>query len=401
LKYGRKFLPENNDFKVNLCADLFITGLMASKINHARKTMNTLLKKIGYNHNLESKNKYAYIVAVIQLFAYMTYFVFYFIFTHAFSICILTFVSMLLIIVSIFLLKGRHFYFAKVIIVLTFLNHIVIDTLILFPENSLLFQYFLLFPPAIFLLFTIKSRREIITAIVLCALVLFFTVFNALFLGISVLSVDENFVFIYGLLNTVNVAFIFVFIYLFYTMKLNYTEKELKLLAETDALTRIYNRRMFFDSGNQLFRLSDEVDFNFSLLLFDIDYFKNINDTYGHASGDLVLADFAAILKSNIRKNDNVYRCGGEEFAIIIRSADPSSVYSFWHKINHAMHEYDFLSTEGHVIKLTVSAGAVSYQKHNFRNFNEMISAADDTLYEAKNNGRNQMMIYHSQKEQR
>jgi diguanylate cyclase (GGDEF)-like protein len=112
------------------------------------------------------------------------------------------------------------------------------------------------------------------------------------------------------------------------------------------------------------------------------------------------LADFAAILKNNIRKNDNVYRIGGEEFAIIIKSANPTSIYSFWHKINSALHEHGFLSTEGHNIKLTVSAGAVSYQKHYFHDFNEMISVADDTLYKAKNNGRNQIIIYHSQREQ-
>lgn len=164
-------------------------------------------------------------------------------------------------------------------------------------------------------------------------------------------------------------------------------EKTVKLeyLANRDFLTGTYNRRMFDDSVNKL----SNSDYPVSLILFDIDFFKNINDTYGHKTGDAILVEIAKITEKEIRKSDSLYRWGGEEFIIILRQTNLYEAKLVADKLRKIFENYQF---ENISESITISYG-VSELEHN-QDFEQLVSKADQALYKAKSNGRNRVEIY-------
>ena len=110
-------------------------------------------------------------------------------------------------------------------------------------------------------------------------------------------------------------------------LKIQKLQNELKLLASTDPMTQLYNRRHFTQLSNQTIDLAQRNNQNISLIILDIDKFKNINDTYGHQIGDEVIMSLSNILKQNSRKGDIVCRYGGEEFVIMLPNSNLDSAY--------------------------------------------------------------------------
>lgn len=166
---------------------------------------------------------------------------------------------------------------------------------------------------------------------------------------------------------------------------------KLKQLALTDSLTKVYVRRYF-----QL-RLEYECDRairynqNFTLIMLDIDFFKKINDTYGHLCGDFVLRDIAQILQSASRKVDLICRYGGEEFVIILPQTDKEQTRICAEKIRTAIqnHQFDF---KGTLVEVTASLGVASFEEVVFDNYESIIALADARLYQAKTQGRNKVI---------
>jgi diguanylate cyclase (GGDEF)-like protein len=127
--------------------------------------------------------------------------------------------------------------------------------------------------------------------------------------------------------------------------------------------------------------------------MLDIDYFKKINDTYGHKTGDSVLKEFAQLLKKLSRKSDVLARYGGEEFIIMLPHTPTEGAVSEAERIRHAVKEHQFRSLKDGM-RLTISIG-ISYFPHaRIRSHDDLISAADDALYMAKNNGRNRFVLF-------
>lgn len=167
------------------------------------------------------------------------------------------------------------------------------------------------------------------------------------------------------------------------TDELKEKNQELEHLTITDYLTQIYNRKKldeYFES--EIIRSARTTD-SFAIILLDIDYFKRINDTYGHLVGDQVLVDFAAIMSQNIRKSDIVGRWGGEEFLILCPSSTENGAYELAEKLRLTIAEYHFSIDE----PLTASLGVTSYSKGDTKE--KMTSRADEALYRAKAAGRN------------
>jgi len=165
-------------------------------------------------------------------------------------------------------------------------------------------------------------------------------------------------------------------------------EKEkIEDLANKDLLTDLYNHSFFQKKLKDYFGLAKETNKIFSVLILDIDFFKKVNDTYGHLAGDKVLKDFAKILKKNTRKTDIVARYGGEEFGIIIPDCDKTCTEKVLEKIKDVVtnHIFEF---ENHKIKITFSAGFTIYNK-KYKSAQDMLSNADKGLYISKNSGRN------------
>ena len=162
---------------------------------------------------------------------------------------------------------------------------------------------------------------------------------------------------------------------------------ELAVQASTDELTGILNRRSF-TSFIKLEFINAKKNFSpFSLAIIDIDYFKQVNDEYGHLVGDEILIDLANLMKSSFRSTDKVCRWGGEEFAILLPGTSlPNAVSAIDHfrqKIEN--HEYQ---SSSNTIKYTISAG-VSESLTIDKNIDDLIKRADEALYKAKSSNRN------------
>jgi len=168
-------------------------------------------------------------------------------------------------------------------------------------------------------------------------------------------------------------------------------EKELesaKKESKEDFLTKLYNKRALDD-----FMQIKEAEYkrygrNFSVVMFDIDLFKKVNDTFGHEAGDAVLTAFAKILKKDCRTVDIIGRFGGEEFLAILSNTDTKGGAIFAQKVREHVQKARFMY-QGKRIKVTVSAGVSERKKHI--SLEATVNASDEYLYQAKRNGRNRV----------
>ena len=171
--------------------------------------------------------------------------------------------------------------------------------------------------------------------------------------------------------------------------------KQLEQSAITDTLTGLYNRRHLQEIFPKL-RAQAQRDWrSLTVILCDLDYFKMINDQYGHLAGDYCLMHFAKILKQYSRSNDFLFRIGGEEFVIVSISKNTSGSITIAEKIRAATEESQIIY-KGRKIPLTVSCGLSFADPDDSQEtaLPRLLSRADKALYEAKNAGRNRVCIF-------
>ena len=164
-------------------------------------------------------------------------------------------------------------------------------------------------------------------------------------------------------------------------------KKKFEYLSQTDQLTGLYNRHKLHEVFTSEINRSNRFEEIFGIILLDIDLFKNVNDTYGHNIGDLVLKEISNILKDNIRVSDTLGRWGGEEFLIVIPQIDIEGAKILAEKLRKEIENHHF-STAG---KLTASFGLAYYRKGDDEN--SIVKRADEALYKAKELGRNTIVI--------
>lgn len=164
--------------------------------------------------------------------------------------------------------------------------------------------------------------------------------------------------------------------------------EENKKLANTDSLTGIANRRSFFEIGEHIFKIAHRTKQPFSLLMIDIDYFKSINDTYGHLIGDEILKFITESIKCRLRESDIFSRFGGEEFMILLPDTEIEGAIEIA-KVFHNFFNENVYSDNLFSIPVKVSIGVVQYKNELL--LRELIKNVDDQLYKAKNNGRNRI----------
>ena len=162
--------------------------------------------------------------------------------------------------------------------------------------------------------------------------------------------------------------------------------KEFKFLAETDSLTGLYNRRKIEELLQKEIDRSRRYGSPLSLVFLDIDNFKELNDTYGHAKGDEVLSKVACIIKNEVRATDFVGRYGGEEFLIILPHTQPQQALSLAHRIRKRVEEADL-----GVGKLTVSVGVTGLREKD--SIETLFNRVDRAMYMAKERGKNRVEL--------
>jgi diguanylate cyclase (GGDEF)-like protein len=165
--------------------------------------------------------------------------------------------------------------------------------------------------------------------------------------------------------------------------------QRLQKLANMDFLTSLYNRRYFYEAGKLLYASGLRKNIKIAAAMLDIDFFKSINDTYGHGAGDIVLKEVAHIIKSSFRSSDLVARVGGEEFSIILVDAEEEKIINIFEKLRSDIEALDIDTPEGN-IKVTISIGVTLDLCENLE---KMIKKSDSNLYEAKQTGRNKIVL--------
>jgi len=159
--------------------------------------------------------------------------------------------------------------------------------------------------------------------------------------------------------------------------------------ANTDALTQLYNKRYFMEFLEKEFSFSKRSAQPLSLIMFDIDFFKRINDTHGHITGDKVLKLVGNIISSQTRLENIACRFGGEEFAIVLRGASNAQARQVAERLRATIESQTVIS-KNKEFSFTISLGVATYNGTNFSTSEELLLRADELLYQAKQNGRNQ-----------
>ncbi|MBF0281306.1 MAG: diguanylate cyclase [Zetaproteobacteria bacterium] len=178
------------------------------------------------------------------------------------------------------------------------------------------------------------------------------------------------------------------------TLALEQARQHAESLARTDALTGVANRRALFEAGDRELQRSLRYDSELSAMMIDIDFFKLINDRYGHAGGDAALIHVATLLAKNLRQEDFIGRIGGEEFAIVLPHTSLASATIIAERMRNQI-ERSSVIWQDQSITLTASFGLAQFkhfeQTEHENNFDTLLSQADSALYQAKKNGRNRI----------
>ncbi|AWK88108.1 GGDEF domain-containing protein [Azospirillum thermophilum] len=166
-------------------------------------------------------------------------------------------------------------------------------------------------------------------------------------------------------------------------------EAALRTAAMTDPLTGLANRRAFFEAAGRAAAAARRHGTPLSLLLLDVDHFKDINDGHGHGAGDLVLVTLARVLQEGVRQSDLVARFGGEEFTILLPNAPLAGAFQLAERLCDAVRDLR-IPYGGAMIRLTVSVGVATLGPDG-PTADDMVKAADTAMYRAKNGGRDQV----------
>lgn len=178
-----------------------------------------------------------------------------------------------------------------------------------------------------------------------------------------------------------------------FAAELAVTNRKLEHIALTDMLTELPNRRAGMNALSETWSNSERSDQSMAVMLIDIDYFKKINDTYGHATGDRVLIEIASLIRSNARKGDAFCRMGGEEFLIICQSGcnEMKSTVQFAERLRQYTKAHP-VKIDENFIEVSISIG-IAQKEVSAKNPDQLINLADKALYAAKNAGRNKVFL--------
>lgn len=180
------------------------------------------------------------------------------------------------------------------------------------------------------------------------------------------------------------------------TKEKNEMVQKLKTLADTDALTKLFNSRKFYEQLDKEIERFHRYKHPLSLIMLDIDFFKQFNDNYGHVEGDQALMRVGSVIKHSLRTMDTAYRYGGEEFAVLLpeTKADEAEIVS--QRINEKLSHEHFVPNNNEVVKITVSMGVTEYNSPE--SSKSFVERADKALYTSKENGRDRTTVLFAQK---
>lgn len=330
-----------------------------------------LRKKIEYNGNYDGEVSYTLLlIYVILIFVATVMNTIY----KNYYIAIIEALLVFLAILSIFLLKKE-----KKIEVVKYLTagilFVLIVTLLLEGRGSTV-MFIPLYPVAVLI---ILGRKKGLVVSIIYSLIL-------LLLGLSQMSIKSLELNPEGIFNLIIVLLSAIGGTYYLELTKERVIEKLRISSYKDQLTNLWNRKKFDEEFDRYFIRYKEKNEKFSLILLDIDNFKNINDTYGHRCGDDVLVEVAKVFERESTEGTIISRWGGEEFAFILPNKDKNTIKDYAYKLREKVEseKFDVIGT------LTVSIGYGAIDCGDFEDICEFFKAVDKALYKAKLNGKNQ-----------
>ena len=180
-------------------------------------------------------------------------------------------------------------------------------------------------------------------------------------------------------------------------IKSHQLEEAMRTLVTFDALTGVMTRRAFLAHCETVYQVAMRSQSTLAVIYIDMDDFKKINDTYGHAAGDEVLKSFGSVVNRCKRKSDLVGRIGGEEFSMVLHKTDADGALKFSNKIR-AVAKSEAVTFEGQVIDYNMSIGVAVFDKANPLSLDQLMRRADSALYQAKALGKDRVVCYEKDK---
>jgi len=163
--------------------------------------------------------------------------------------------------------------------------------------------------------------------------------------------------------------------------------------SRSDPLTGLFNRRFFFGMAEAELARDRRYEHSLAVIMLDVDFFKSINDRYGHSVGDQVLLEVAVQLKKNLRQTDIACRYGGDEFVILLPETEVDTAGFVANRLRESVEAIKLVTEKGPVV-VTLSLGIAAYARGDLENIDLLIKRADQALYEAKQAGRNQVKVW-------
>jgi diguanylate cyclase (GGDEF)-like protein len=173
--------------------------------------------------------------------------------------------------------------------------------------------------------------------------------------------------------------------------ELELANKRLRKLSITDGLTDLFNHRHIHELLHEEFERTRRSGEPLAVAMLDLDRFKQVNDTYGHPTGDVILYETARILRETAREIDMVGRYGGEEFVVILPGTDEEAAEQFAERVRVAVAEHQFRD-EANEVRMTISGGVSSFPGVGIEHPDVLVKRADEALYAAKESGRNRVV---------
>jgi len=355
--------------------------------------MKRFLEFIGYSDQLHDKNKFSYIITGVGLLQIL-FFLFFYVSQSLQVSQVLILQTVIIFLIygsSIIFYRKQKFLIGKVIMAMALGIQVFLLIWLWYPEAVYMIMFFFIVPPITFIVFDLEKKADRYALLFINVFVTFLLIMGAILKPYEFLKLNSEHKMLFRMVTILMTYFVQILVFFFYAHRLAVKNKELRILADTDVLTNISNRRVLFETGHKMFDMAKKYDRDFMLMILDIDHFKSINDKYGHPIGDHILKELTQLISMNIRREDLLCRFGGEEFAIILKNINEeqeSVIHTIWDIINS--HHF-YISEEEH-INVTFSAGVLSYQKQ-LKSFEDMVVIADKLLYKAKNDGRNRIIF--------
>ncbi|MBN2626949.1 MAG: GGDEF domain-containing protein [Spirochaetales bacterium] len=358
--------------------------------------MRSLLKPLqsltGYSKATDAKLITSYHVNFLGMALVGFYLVLYLFTNPALPVIAISLLSLIAQGSVIFILKKSRRVKGGIILFLSYLFTIISYTFFLFPADADLSLFFIILIPVSFLLFDMNSKEERRLIVFLSGLTIFLYLLSVLYAPLMITVLPPPITTVLRLLSSGTVMALFFFFFFFYTSNLTTTKQNLDRMKETDELTNLYNRQRLFDEGQTFFKTGQIRDFPFIFLLFDIDDFKMVNDTYGYPAGDSILVQMSNLISRRIRQDDLFCRYGGQEFALIFKNTSHDNSDAISRNIGEAVAKHHFFLPRNKSINLTISQGVVSNSRY-FASFEAMVQAAEQAHRSAKDRGPNTINI--------